>query len=329
MICENCGKEVSGPYCPNCGQPTGLYSNMKLEYDPDNFDNNVENKQTVFSDNNEELRKTVVRRGDKLRQAEEEKKEQKIQNSQNGEKAQKENKSSFSNVENVQPQTETQESDRWIIPPLDFFEKEKESKFTGGAFGLFFVRMFVTFITTVTLGLAYPAMVCFYYKWIASHTEINGRKMYFDGKGLQLFGKYVLWGFLTFITIGIYSFWFAVNMKKWIVSHTHYLDEAGEDKKSEFTGGAFGLFFVRLWAGIVTLFTLSLGAYWAKCYVQRWTAKHTVIDGHSQFFDGKGMQFFGKCALWLFLTVITLGIYSFWLAVNLKKWTVSHTQGED
>ena len=210
------------------------------------------------------------------------------------------------------------------------FDSAVQSKFTGGAFGLFFVRFFVLFVSTITLFLAFPAMMCFYYKWVASHTEINGKKMYFDGNGLQLFGKYLLWSFLTVITLGIYSFFLVIKMKKWITSHTHYVDLANnEESKSKFTGGTFKLFFVRLWAVIVTIITLSFGAYWAKCFVERWKAKHTIIDGYRQSFDGKASQLFGKCVLWGFLTVITLGIYSFWFMTNYKKWIVSHTNGRE
>lgn len=329
MICENCGKEVSGPYCPNCGHPTGLYSNMKMEYDPDNVEHFISANETNTFKSTDEVKKTVVRRGDKFRQAEEEKKEQKLQsvqseeNSKEDKKAKDSKKKSKKEQEVVQPE----DSDRWIIAPVDFFEEEKKSRFTSGAFGLFFIRLLVTLVSTITLGLAYPSMVCFYYKWVAANTEINGRKTYFDGNGLQLFGKYVLWVFLTVITLGIYSFWLVVKMKQWIVSHTHYVDEAGEDKKSEFTGGAFGLFFARLGAVLLTIVTLTIGFAWAKCRLERWKANHTVIDGYKQRFTGKGGSLFGKYVLWTLLTIITLGIYSFWYQANWKKWITANTQG--
>lgn len=281
-----------------------------MEYDPDNNEQSFVDEKQSLSD--EELRKTVVRRGDKYRQAEEE-------------KAQSEQKKV----------AEKPKTDKKATPPArpiinmssGFFNPEQKSEFKGGAFSLYFMKLLVNLISVITLGLAYPAMVCMYNKWLCSHTYINGRKMRFDGNGLQLFGKYLLWAFLTVITLGIYSFWLAVNMKKWIVSHTHYVDEEGEQVKSEFTGGAIGMFFVYLGALLLSVVTLSIGTYWAICFVQKWTVNHTVVDSYKMKFTGKGGALLGKCIVWFLLTLITLGIYHFWLEVKYKKWTVSKIDG--
>lgn len=322
MICENCGKEVNGPYCPNCGHPTEIYSNIKMEYDPDNDFIDNKNKDKLVEPKNEEVKKTVIRRGDMIRQAE-------------VESAPKEKETV--EEEKIQPKQKVQQSKEPVIQQENineqnnsdgFFSSDIKSVFTGGAFGLFFVRLLVGFVSLITLGIAFPFMLCFYYKWIASKTVINGRQMYFDGNGVQLLGKYVLWMFLTIITVGIYSFFLVIKMKKWIVSHTHYVgEEALQESKSKFTGGTFRLFFVRLGAVLLTIVTLTFGAYWARCALERWKVKHTVIDGYKQTFDGKGMQLMGKCAVWVILTVITVGIYSFWFASSYKKWLVSHTVG--
>jgi hypothetical protein len=78
----------------------------------------------------------------------------------------------------------------------------------------------------------------------------------------------------------------------------------------------------------VTILTLFLGSFWAKCYKERWVARHTYIDGKQFLFDGTGWQYFGKCILWLFLTIVTFLIYSFWLVVKSRKWLNSHTHIE-
>ena len=204
-----------------------------------------------------------------------------------------------------------------------------ESKFTGGAISRAARLWAVSLITIITLGLACPAMYCWFMRWQTSHTYLNGRKLEFDGKGGQLFGKYILWTILSIITLGLYYIFAArVNMIVWQTKHTHFegvevSDE--DDKKSKFTGTGLQLVGVDLLTGFVTLITLTLGMYWAYCYRQRWICKHTVIDGHTMYFDGKALQYFGKCVLWGFLTIITLGIYSFWMAVNSLKWTTKHT----
>lgn len=96
-----------------------------------------------------------------------------------------------------------------------------ESKFTGGLAGLIGILILQFLLTVVTLGLGAPWAVCIKERWIASHTVIDGRQLFFDGTGGQLFGNYIKWFLLTIITLGIYSFWLTINMKKWVVKHTH------------------------------------------------------------------------------------------------------------
>ena len=96
-----------------------------------------------------------------------------------------------------------------------------ESKLTGGLAGLIGISILQFLLTVVTLGLGAPWAVCIKERWIASHTVIDGRQLFFDGTGGQLFGNYIKWFLLTIITLGIYSFWLTINMKKWVVKHTH------------------------------------------------------------------------------------------------------------
>ena len=200
-----------------------------------------------------------------------------------------------------------------------------QSDFTGGAISNFLRNLAVSIVSAISLGLLYPAMFCWKQRWMAEHTFINGRKLVFDGKGSQLFGKYLLWMLLTVITLGIYSFWLSIRMTQWVTKHTHFEGEAATEDSSFFDGTVLGNFGVGLLTSFVTLITFSLGIYWAICYSQRWATKHTVIDGARLVFDGKGIQLFGKLIIWFLLTVITLGIYSFWLTVKLQKWLTSHT----
>lgn len=96
-----------------------------------------------------------------------------------------------------------------------------ESKFSGGLLGLIGISLLQIFLTVITLGLAFPWAVCIKESWIASHTTIDGRQLYFDGNGAQLFGNYIKWLLLTIITLGIYAFWLSIKMKQWVTKHTH------------------------------------------------------------------------------------------------------------
>lgn len=203
------------------------------------------------------------------------------------------------------------------------------SQFTGGAFANAFIKWIAAFVSLITLGLAYPAMVCWHNRWEAKHTYYDGRQLTFVGKAGNLFGKYILWALLTVVTIGLYYVFCArVAMQKWIVKNTHFKD-SDEGAESKFDGTSMGLIGVNWLTGFVTVITLTFGAYWAHCYKERWFQRHTVIDGVRMSFNGRGLQYFGKRVLWTFLTIITIGIYGFWLAVKSKKWTVSHTHAQN
>ena len=97
-----------------------------------------------------------------------------------------------------------------------------ESKFTGGLLGLIGISLLQILLTVFTLGIAFPWAVCIKEGWIARNTIIDGRKLYFDGTGGQLFGNYIKWFLLTIVTLGIYSFWLSIKMQQWIVKHTHH-----------------------------------------------------------------------------------------------------------
>ena len=60
------------------------------------------------------------------------------------------------------------------------------------------------------------------YDWETKHTVINGKRLSFDGKAIQLFGNWIKWLLLTIITLGIYSFWLRIALKKWKTKHTYY-----------------------------------------------------------------------------------------------------------
>ncbi len=64
-------------------------------------------------------------------------------------------------------------------------------------------------------------------RWTVRHTIINGKRLRFTGKAVQLFGNSVKWLFLTIITLGIYGLWVSIKYKKWEVKHTVFEDANG------------------------------------------------------------------------------------------------------
>ena len=97
-----------------------------------------------------------------------------------------------------------------------------QSKFTGRLLGLIGINLLSAIIIAITLGIGAPWAICLKHSWETKHTVIDGRRLTFDGTGLQLFGKYIVWFLLTLITLGIYSFWLSIKMKQWVTEHTHH-----------------------------------------------------------------------------------------------------------
>ena len=110
------------------------------------------------------------------------------------------------------------------------------SKFTGGLFGFIGISIlqFLLIVFTLTLGTAWA--VCMKMRWYAKHTQINGKQVRFDGKGIQLFGTYIKWFILTVLTLGIFAFWLGIKMEKWKLKHT-FIEETATQMPAQFNGG--------------------------------------------------------------------------------------------
>ena len=101
-----------------------------------------------------------------------------------------------------------------------------QSKFTGTRKEEARLNLLTNLLIIFTLGIAYPWAVCKRQRWEAKHTIIDGKQLVFDGKGGELFGKYIKWFLLIIVTLGIYSSWVSIRMKEWVVSHTHFVEVA-------------------------------------------------------------------------------------------------------
>ncbi len=74
-------------------------------------------------------------------------------------------------------------------------------------------------ITVATLGIGLAWGQCMFWRYRAKHTVVCGRRLTFDGTGLQLFENYLVWGVLTVITLGIYGLWVPVKVRSWYCGH--------------------------------------------------------------------------------------------------------------
>ena len=86
-------------------------------------------------------------------------------------------------------------------------------------------------IKLITLGLLTPVAQAMMIKWEVNHTTYNGYHVIFDGNGLQLTGKYILWTLLGIVTLGIFFLVIPVRMTKWAVKHSQLEAIVQETKK--------------------------------------------------------------------------------------------------
>lgn len=97
-----------------------------------------------------------------------------------------------------------------------------DSYFDGGLLQLICWTLLGVVVTICSFGICLPWAYVMIFSWEAKHTVINGRRLYFDGTAMGLFGSWIKWWLLTIITLGIYGFWVGIALKKWKVAHTHF-----------------------------------------------------------------------------------------------------------
>ena len=108
-----------------------------------------------------------------------------------------------------------------IVTAKDSLEEIKKlpSRFEGRLIALIGINLLTAFLSTITLGFAYPAMYCFKKRWIYRNTIVNGYRLKFTVRGGQLIGKYILWTFLGIITFGIFTLWWPIKYQQWETKH--------------------------------------------------------------------------------------------------------------
>ena len=110
-------------------------------------------------------------------------------------------------------------------------EKQEGSYFDGGFWSLVGWSLLAFLVCVITVGIAFPWVCCWIIRWQTNHTVVDGKRLQFNGKGLSLFGHYMLRGWLiglilTPLTLGLYPFYYyAVSVKKWVIKNTSFSDE--------------------------------------------------------------------------------------------------------
>ena len=102
--------------------------------------------------------------------------------------------------------------------------EERNSYFDGGVFEYLVYSIATGLMIIITLGIGTPWAICFFEKWKKEHTVVEGKRLGFDGTGMGLLGKWIVWIILIILTLGIYSFFVDVELEKWKAKHTYFVD---------------------------------------------------------------------------------------------------------
>lgn len=89
----------------------------------------------------------------------------------------------------------------------------------------YFLLIGCALLSTITIGIMYPWCLCWIAHYEAKHTYIDGKRLAFDGHGVQLIGHWILYAFLFVITATIFGFWIPKKLKNWKAGHTHFAAE--------------------------------------------------------------------------------------------------------
>lgn len=76
----------------------------------------------------------------------------------------------------------------------------------------------------ITLGLAYPWILCMDQEAKCKHTVICGKRLKFIGNPKELVSHWILWWFLMIITLGIYGLVVKVRFEQWVTANTIFED---------------------------------------------------------------------------------------------------------
>lgn len=94
----------------------------------------------------------------------------------------------------------------------------------GSAIALLLVKIGCFLFTLITLWLLKPIAICWKNRFIQKRLIIDGRRMRFNGEGVQILGYWIVWTLLTLITLGIYALFRNLRVLRWVNKHTHIKD---------------------------------------------------------------------------------------------------------
>lgn len=202
-------------------------------------------------------------------------------------------------------------------------ENQGKGGFDGKVSQRFFYLICCFFISIFTLGIGFPFAYVMLLKWEYKHTLYDGRRLSFDGTGLQLLGLFFKWIGLLIITGYIYVFFIPKDFMKWKTKHIQ-VNGLAILNYGTFNANAIGMLFVLGFWNILNIITLFFLGPVIRSKIDKYLVTKSNIYGYSLTFDGKGTDIYAKVILWNLLTFLTFGIYGLFRKIKIMNWTREH-----
>ena len=140
-------------------------------------------------------------------------------------------------------------------------------RYTGTMMDLLKAMFVPALLTSLTMGIYTPWMLCRYWAFVSEHTEVNGQRgrLTFSGDGGTLLGKFIVGYILTACTCGIYGAWFANDIFAFYWENSK-IDGRGFGFRKD-PGGFLGTYILT---AILSYCTLFIYLPWGLCNIVRW-----------------------------------------------------------
>ncbi|MGL5346773.1 MAG: hypothetical protein ACRDA3_05450 [Peptostreptococcaceae bacterium] len=76
----------------------------------------------------------------------------------------------------------------------------------------------------ITLGFAYPWILCINQEARCKHTVVCGKRLKFIGDPKELIRHWILWWLLIILTLGLYGLAVKVRFSQWVAANTIFDD---------------------------------------------------------------------------------------------------------
>ncbi len=110
-----------------------------------------------------------------------------------------------------------------------------------------------TFVTVISLGLAYPLRRTRLQRYRMENTWLGNRRFVFEARAAQLFGRWLLTWLLLLPTLGLMYFWYRVQEFRYFAAHTRYGDLKFQSELGTGRVIAIGLLYLLTLAAILLI----------------------------------------------------------------------------